>query len=69
MNWLRRVLGYDDPPTRTAEPLLRPSPELEAARIRHRQLLNRADAAIKEAMDHADEMFGAPYHGPDRRAR
>lgn len=41
--------------------------ELEAAREKHVRLLGRADEAIKEAMAHADEVFG--YRGPDRRSR
>ena len=68
MGWFRRMFS----PQRTHEAeTSRPAPskELAAARARHRQLLSRADAAIKDAMEHADEMFVdvAPYRGPERR--
>jgi hypothetical protein len=49
------------------EPEARPDPKLEAAKQRHKTLLRRADKAIDAAMQHADEAFGNPYRGPERR--
>jgi len=66
MGWLRNM--FRPHPTEVVRRPT-PSPELAAARIRHRQLLSRADEAIKDAMDHADEMFGPAYRGPERRHR
>jgi hypothetical protein len=67
MSWLRRVLGPREQPTVTRVAPIRPSPDLIEAQRRHRELLTRADLAIKEAMEHADEMFSSGYTGPERR--
>jgi hypothetical protein len=65
MSWFRRVFGYREPTPPPAAPS-HPSPELKAAKKRQAELLNRGDTIIREAMAHADEMFGQ-YHGPERR--
>lgn len=72
-SWFDRLLHRQQP---APPPALEPGDrlELEDARVRHRKLLSRADQAIQEAMQHADQVFApaAPqpgYRGPERRQR
>jgi len=57
MSWLRRVLSRwapdDLPPAVAADDRV----DLARAMVDQRRILTRADAAIREAMAHADEVF------------
>ena len=61
MSWIRRMLSRwmpeDLPPS--VAPAERA--DLERAKLEQRRLLTRADAAIHEAMAHADQAFGPPH--------
>lgn len=69
MSWVARVLHRTQRPA--AHPPVLPPAEaasLKAAQRRHEVLLDRADEAIRQAMEQADELMGgSTYRGPDRR--
>lgn len=68
MNWLRRMLSRwapeDLPPSLASEDRV----DLAMAKVEQRRILTRADAAIHEAMAHADQAFGPP-HWVERRQK
>jgi hypothetical protein len=60
MSWWRRVLSRWMP--EDLPPAVAPADhvDLVKAKIEQRRILTRADAAIHEAMAHADQAFGPP---------
>ena len=67
MKWVDKMLNrHREPPVVTHVVNAAERLELAEARREHKRLLSRADEAIKEAMGHADDIFGV-YRGPERR--
>lgn len=64
MKWFGKVL-HREPPEHVSVITPQDRADLAATKATHRQLLTRADEAIRVAMAHADEVFA--YRGPERR--